>query len=47
MRFFTRHYGGPAGGAWWQAVADYPPAPGIVGELLRNSRSVVCDDVEA
>ena len=34
-------------GAWWEAVADYPGgAPGIVGEHLRNSRSVVCDDVE-
>jgi hypothetical protein len=35
-------------GAWWKTVAGYPgAAPGIVGELLRASRSVVCDDVEA
>jgi hypothetical protein len=47
MRFLERHDDGPAG-AWWKAVADYPGgAPGIVGELLRTSRSVVCDDVEA
>ena len=47
MLFLTRNHDGAAG-AWWEAVADYPNgAPGIVGELLRNSRSVVCDDLEA
>ena len=47
VRFLTRHDDGPAN-AWWEAVAEYPNgAPGIVGELLPSSRSVVCDDVEA
>jgi hypothetical protein len=47
VRFLERHDDGPAG-AWWEAVAEYPAgAPGIVGELLRTSRSVVCGDVEA
>ena len=47
MRFLERHDDGPAG-AWWEAVAEYPGgAPGIVGELLRASRSVVFGDLEA
>jgi len=47
VRFLKRHDDGPAR-AWWEAVAVYPQgAPAIVGELLRNSRSVVCDSVEA
>jgi hypothetical protein len=47
VRFLERHDDGPAG-QWWEAVAAYPSsAPGIVGEFLRASRSVVCDPVEA
>jgi hypothetical protein len=48
MRFLTRRDDHPAAAAWWVAVSEYPGgAPGIVGELLRGSRSVVCDRVEA
>jgi hypothetical protein len=43
-----RHDDHPDEAAWWKAVADYPSSvPGIVGELLRDSRSVVCDSTEA
>jgi hypothetical protein len=45
--FLKRHDDGPAR-AWWDATGTYPNgAPAIVGELLRNSRSVVCDALEA
>jgi hypothetical protein len=47
VRFLERHDAGDAA-EWWAAVADSPSSvPGIVGELLRGSRSVVCDATEA
>jgi hypothetical protein len=42
-----RHDDGPAG-AWWEAVAENPrAAPGVVRDLLRDSRSVESGRVEA
>lgn len=48
VRFLVRHDEHPEAAAWWDAVSEYPGgAPGIIRELLRTSRSVVCGDLEA